>query len=179
MAAFRKLYDTHAGELNKYIFLFTGSHSDAEEILQDVFLKIWHKRETLPELRSFRGYLYTITRNHVLNFLRDAKVQGIWESLPAEDPVHPQQDPAQRVIYKEYYRIAQDAIARLPERRKQVFRLREEEGLSLDEIAHMLGISKSAVKQHLYAATAFIREYLRQYGVSTVYLPVFYTLIFS
>ncbi|RPE14223.1 RNA polymerase sigma-70 factor [Chitinophaga lutea] len=176
MPAFRRLYELLAGDLLQYIRLFTGNRADAEEILQDVFVKLWEKRETLPDIRSFRSYLFKMGRNHVLNYLRSEKK---WETLPAEDPVLIQPDPAEKAIIKEYYRIAQDAIDHLPERRKQVFRLREEDGLSLDEIASLLGISKSAVKQHLYAATAHIRKYLQQYGVSTVYLPLFCTYLYT
>lgn len=173
--AFRQLYELTAGDLFQYIRLFAPNRADAEEILQDVFLKLWEKRDTLPEIRSFRSYLFKMGRNHVLNYLRSEKR---WEAIPVEEPVLPQPDPSEKIIIKEYYRIAQDAIADLPERRKQVFRLREEDGLSLDEIARVLGISKSAVKQHLYAASAHIRKYLRQYGVSTAYLPLFCTFLY-
>lgn len=176
ISAFRRLYELLAGDLYKYILLFTGNRANAEEILQDVFLKLWEKRATLPEIRSFRSYVFKMGRNHVLNYLRSEKR---WETMPAEDPVLRQPDPSENIIIKEYYRIAQDAIAHLPERRKQVFRLREEDGLSLDEIARMLGISKSAVKQHLYAATAHIREYLQQYGISAAYLPLFCTFMYT
>ncbi|MGX5820194.1 RNA polymerase sigma factor [Chitinophaga lutea] len=177
MPAFRRLYELLAGDLHHYIFLFTGDRADAEEILQDVFVKVWEKRETLHEIRYFRGYIFRMARNHVLNYLRSAPSV---QSLPSGENDLPlrQPDPSERMVLKEYYRIARDAIERLPQRRREVFRLREEEGCSLDEIAGRLGISKSAVKQHLYAATADIRAYLEQYGISAAYLPLFCTFLY-
>src|SRR3546814_6836582 len=71
--AFRKIYHLYAGELNKYIFLFTRSTEYTEDILQEIFVKLWEKRQTLTNITSFRGYIYQMTRNHTFNYFRNSK----------------------------------------------------------------------------------------------------------
>lgn len=176
MEAFREMYHSFGGELQRYIFLFTRSREDTEEILQDVFVKLWEKRQTLPAITSFRGYLYRMARNRVLNYFRSVRARVRTEALPEslqQEPCSP--DAADQLLYKQYDNLARQAIGLLPERRKQVFLLSREKGLSLQEIADQLRVSKSAVKQHLYGASGFIREYLRKHGVVTILLFQFIT----
>ncbi|HYH55659.1 MAG TPA: RNA polymerase sigma-70 factor, partial [Anseongella sp.] len=169
--AFRDLYYSFGGELQRYVFLFTHSREDTEEILQDVFVKLWERRQMLVTIASFRGYIYRMARNRVLNYFRSAKARVRTEALSEREQQQPcETGAADQLLYKQYYKLARQAISLLPERRKEVFLLRLEEGLSLQEIADQLRVSKSAVKQHLYSASGFIREYLRKHGVITVLL---------
>ncbi|NLR66418.1 RNA polymerase sigma-70 factor [Chitinophaga varians] len=175
-ASFVLLYEQHAGELYRYIYLFIRSREDAEDILQNVFTRIWMKRETLGEVRSMRSFLFRVTRNQVLNYFRSAKVKMRVQKLMATEDAAENADAGELLQYKQYYELAKDAINKLPKRRQEVFRLSHEGGLNTHEIADQLHISSSAVKQHLYAASDFIRDYLQKHGDITASLLIFLTL---
>ncbi|CAL1519501.1 RNA polymerase sigma-70 factor [Chitinophaga sp. MM2321] len=174
--AFIQLYEQYAGELYRYIYLFIRSREDAEDILQNVFTKIWLKRDTLAGIRSLRSFLFRVTRNQVLNYFRSSKVKMRVHNLMTSADTREDADANELLQYKQYYEIAKDAINKLPKRRQEVFRLNHESGLNTHEIAQQLNISTSAVKQHLYAASDFIREYLQKHGDLTVSLVIFLSL---
>lgn len=162
--AFTQLYTSHLNDLFRYIFLFTRSREEAEEIMQEIFLKIWETRDRLPEIRSFRNYLYGIAKNRVLDHVRHLQVR---HRVLAE--IKRTKDTAVTATgdlcaYREYYRVVQEAIDKLPPKRKLIFRLNIENGLSLDEIASKLNISRSVVQKQQLKASHFIREYLFKHG---------------
>jgi RNA polymerase sigma-19 factor, ECF subfamily len=170
--AFERLYDHYEGGLEKYVFFITRSQQVTEEIIQDIFVSIWQKKEQLPTLTSFRGYLYTIARNRVISYLRSVKTRYKIVDLDETPPDRSRADTDHLVLYNQYYKMVLDAIALLPERKREIFTLSLEEDLTLDEIAQRLGLSKSTVKQHLYSATNSIREYLQKHGNITTALLV-------
>jgi RNA polymerase sigma-70 factor (family 1) len=184
--AFEKLYNLYAGGLEKYILFITRSKETTEEIVQDSFLRLWQKRERLPELTSFRSYLYRIARNRALSYFRSLKTRRLITELddPTENARHMASAPGAHpegadhlALYNQYYKIALDAIDRLPPRKKEIFNLSLEEDLTLDEIAERLNLTKSTVKQHLYAAAAAVREYLLRHGNITPALFLFLSLL--
>ena len=173
------LYQRYLTALCRYMFLFTRSKDDSEEIVQDVFVKIWERKENLVTVQLFQPYLFKIAKNLLLDRLR--KKQSEFRLLNAIRPLSEESDDYSdtEVIYNQYYQIAQDAINLLPEKRKLIFEMRTEDGLSLDEIAQKLAISKTVVKKQLYTATDFIREYLRKHGEMTTELVIFLTIFCS
>ncbi|MDP4252099.1 MAG: RNA polymerase sigma-70 factor [Bacteroidota bacterium] len=177
--AFEQLYRQYEGGLEKYVLFITNSKEVTEEIIQDVFLSIWQKREKMPGLSSFRGYLYHIARNRVISYLRSIKTRYKIVELDESSPLSVQSETDHRLLYNQYYKMALDAVDALPEQKKKIFRLSLEENLTLDEMARRLGISKSTVKQHLYGASAAIRNYLKKYGNIPVSLLVLLTLFKS
>jgi len=174
--AFEQLYEQYEGGVEKYVFFITRSKEVTEEIIQDIFISVWKKREKLPALTSFRGYLYQIARNRVISYLRSLKARYKIVELDEAAPGSRQTDADHRVLYNQYYKMVLDAIELLPGRKREVFNLSLEEDLTLDEIAQRLGLSKSTVKQHLYSATASIREYLQKHGDITTTLLIFIAL---
>lgn len=175
--AFEQLYRQYEGGVDKYVLFITRSKEATEEIIQDVFVSVWKKREKLPALISFRAYLYQIARNRAISYLRSIKTKYTVAQLDESAPGDRQDHADHGMLYKEYYKIALDAIDILPERKRKVFALCFEEDLTLQEIALRLGISKSTVKQHLYSASASIRDYLRAHGDITTILLIFVTLM--
>jgi RNA polymerase sigma-70 factor (family 1) len=174
--AFQQVYEQYAGELYRYIYLFIRSKEETEDILQNVFTNIWLRNDTLQEVTSLRAYLFRASRNQVLNYFRNAKVKMRVHQHLATGEGRNMDDLNEQLLFKQYYAIAKDAIDKLPTRRKEVFKLNLEQGLDMHQIALQLGISTSAVKQHLYAASDFIRNYLQKHGEITVTLLVFLTL---
>ena len=164
MDAFTQLYVHFYPRLYRFLFFINRQHEDTEEIVQDVFLKVWDRRESLGTVRSLEDYLFRMAKNRMTDLLRRNKtgmkvIRNLQQKdLPLDSPTE------SAVAYREYHRLAREAITQLPERRRQVFLLSTDGGLSLDEIAATLGISRSAVKKHLGLATTQVKAYLRQHA---------------
>lgn len=157
--AFTRLFHHYRNKIFTVALKLTESDVLAEEIVQDVFLKIWIKRNTLQEINNFDSFLFIIARNHTFTALKklarkgmkieDADLAFLTELETPEDPL----------LEKEYRKILAQSIDRLPPQQKQVYQLRNERGLTRDEIAAILNISPSTAKAHLRSALRSIRAY--------------------
>ncbi|MCS3796457.1 RNA polymerase sigma factor [Niastella sp. OAS944] len=157
--AFTQLYNNYRNKIYSIAFELTESTTVAEEIVQDVFLKIWVKRDSLHEVEHFKAYLFTITRNYVFTALKRIARQESLEVSAIQDAPLYDHDTEDRVLNKEYTRILQAAIDRLPEQQKQVYNLIKKEGLKREEAAAALHLSPETVKTHLAQAMRSIRTY--------------------
>jgi RNA polymerase sigma-70 factor (family 1) len=174
--AFQVLYTTYFSFVQHYVSLFEPSKNSLDDLTQDVFVRIWIKRAQLGKVESFKGYLFTMTRNVVFNFLRSIKVGQRIKNLEDSHEVLAGNDPESELLFRQYYQMAQEAMEMLPPGRRKVLKMSIDEGLSLDEIASALNISRSGVKKQLYAATAFVRQYLQEHGEISLLLFVFLSL---
>lgn len=175
--AFNVLYCFYLNDLYRYVYLFLRSKEASEEIIQDVFVRVWQRREYLIEVNSFKAYTYRIAKNLLLDEIRKRQIeQRVLVMLRPENEESCEKSD-ERLIYKQYYQLAQNAINLLPEKRRQIVEMRTKEGLSLDEIAERLSISKNVVKKQLYAGLSFIRNHLREYvefsGTLLLFLSLF------
>lgn len=162
--AFTQLYTTHLNNLYRYIFLFTKSKEETEEILQEIFIKIWENREKLPEIDSLKNYLFRFAKNKLLDKVRHLQIrQRVLSEIKRTKNIS-ENTTSDQCSYREYYQLVQQAVEKLPPKRKLIFRLNIENGLSLDEIATQLNISKSVVQKQVYSASHFVREYLFKHG---------------
>jgi RNA polymerase sigma-70 factor (ECF subfamily) len=155
--------------------LFESSPRVLDELTQDVFVRIWEKRARLAEVDSFKSYLFTMTRNVVFNFIRALKLREKVRELE-EAATAGEDELENELLFKQYYRLALEAMDKLPPGRRKVMKMSVEDGLTLDEIAAELGISRSGVKKQLYAAMAFVRQYLREHGEIGLALVIFLSL---
>lgn len=131
----------------------------AEEVVQDVMLELWRRRETLTFEQSIRAYLFQASRNRALNYLRRQRVETRGEpTIAAGLPTPPQADTGLR---EDELRVAiQDAIGGLPDRCREVFELSRIQGLKYSEIATTLGISVKTVEAQMGKALRVMREKL-------------------
>ena len=162
--AFTQLYTGWLNNVHDYVHFFTRSHETTEELVQEIFVKIWEHHNRLAEVRSFKSYLFRIAKNTVIDHVRHQQVRHKVLQNIEQQAVSTHTDTEQQLAYSEYYNTVRAAIERLPEKRKLIFQLSTQEGLSHDEIATLLHISKSVVKKQLYAAFDFVRQYLYQQG---------------
>lgn len=157
--AFTHIYNSYRNKIYSIAYELTESTGVSEEIVQDVFLKIWVKRETLNEVEHFRAYLFTITRNYVFAALKKiARRESLEVSAMEGTPLY-HQDTEDQIQHNEYTRILQAAIDRLPEQQRQVYNLIKKEGLKREEAAAELQLSPETVKTHLAQAMRSIRTY--------------------
>ncbi len=134
----------------------------AEEVVQDVFTGIWKNREQLEAIAMPPAYLFTITRNRSLDMLRkianDDKLRElVWKQMEEDRLITNDMD------ISELEKLIQQAIRQLPEKRRQIFLLSREAGLSYDRIGAEMGISKNTVKTQLQLAVKDIKAYLEPY----------------
>lgn len=156
--AFRQLFYQHHTQLGRYIFSITHSQESAEEIVQDVFLKIWLNKEALAEIKNFKAYLFVLSKNHTLNYLRklgrELSLKKKWE----DDFVIMQS--SYNIPENTYYRLLDEAIDHLPSQQQKVYLLSRHQRLKQSEIASKLNLSKETVKSYLKIATASITTYI-------------------
>jgi len=157
--AFARLFEYHRDRIYSIAFKLTHSVSLTEEIVQDVFLKIWQKRTDLMEIHNFSAYLFIVTRNNVYKVLKQVARNYKIILLTDEDQVLANDDTAGLVMEKEYKLLLQTAIDRLPCQQKQVYQLMKDQGLKREEVAKLLHIQPETVKFHLAQAMKNIRAF--------------------
>lgn len=159
--AFSEVFHHFRNKVYAIAYKVTDSEALAEEVLLDVFLKVWLKREQLPQIEHFTAWLFTITRNHLFNLLKQTAMRMQAAPLNGqEDYSFPCSDnPAAILQEKEYRKVLRQAVDRLPPQQKKVYRLIKEHGLKREEAAMELNLSPETVKRHLSDAMQFIRVY--------------------
>jgi RNA polymerase sigma-70 factor (ECF subfamily) len=136
----------------------------AEDALQHVFLQLWTRRHTLNEALPLKGFLGVCLKHHVLNALRDHRRAIVKHLEMAARTGHSSNETEQSIQAAEYASLVQGAVAQLSPRKRVIFQLRSDQGLSAREIADQLGISVNTVKFQLMQATKFLRTYIRQHA---------------
>jgi RNA polymerase sigma-70 factor (ECF subfamily) len=163
--AFSVLYGYYSPLLIRFLYpLAGGSPADAEEVAQEVFLKIWEKREVMMTILSFEAYIFRMARNIMVSRWRRKMAARRAEEQMSRWGEALSSQTEDDILLVEYHDIARKALATLPPRQRQIFELRTQQDLKLEEIAVHLGISLAAVKKQLYAAIDKVRAYLRRHA---------------
>ncbi|RPE12564.1 RNA polymerase sigma-70 factor [Chitinophaga lutea] len=148
----------------------TGNDEDAEELLLDIFLKLWHFRDRLDPDANAEALLFTIARNHIINFMRNKALRRLSALAPEEAALQQEDSIVRKLDYNELYRQYQQVLGKLGDKQRTVFRLSREEGLSHREIADKLGISVRTVEAHIHSSLKVIRTELKDSYVLLVLL---------
>jgi RNA polymerase sigma-70 factor (family 1) len=160
--AFTKIYTQYYPSLHRYLVVITKSNQQADEILQDVFLKLWIKKATLTGIRSLQDYLFTMTRNGMTDALRGDKRYRNY--LKAIDKQETSNETVDELTLKEYHHLVREGLKEMPERRQQIFLMNARDEMTAKQIAEQLNISLPAVKKQLYEAQQHLRKYLAEHG---------------
>ncbi|MBB6501336.1 RNA polymerase sigma factor [Pedobacter cryoconitis] len=163
-SAFIKIYNQYRSKVYTYSYQLSKSTVTAEETVQEVFIKIWHKREQLNTELSFSAYIKKITLNHVLNHLKKVARERALQEQVFNNIETSSNKTEDRILEKELRKIYEEAIERLPQQKKLIYQMSRKDELSHDEIARQLNISKNTVKNHMVEATRSIREYVSKNG---------------
>lgn len=171
---FKRLFDSYKNRIYGYVLAIAHSPYAAEEITQEIFIKLWLCRDLLPGVENLDGYIFTIARNRTLNHLRKAGYDARLLRELQERMMLQHNNVEERALATEYDRLLRDALSRLSPQRRLVFQLSRDGGLNHSEIAEQLHLSRNTVKNHMVEALRFIRSYLGQHG--SVLVALFFLL---
>ena len=173
-SAVDELFNCYYNRLFHFSKSILKIESNIDDILQEVFVKIWLNRLKISNTETFNSYIFTITKNEVLNLIRanlkenslraEIYVRSVAEEYQTQNPLE----------FDEIKSAIDKIIATLPEKRQLVFKLSRTEGLPNKEIAHQLGISEKTVEDHITHAIRHIKNSLTEMGVlSLLYFYLF------
>jgi RNA polymerase sigma-70 factor (family 1) len=162
---FRQLFDTHAEALRRYARRIVRSREVAEDLVQEVFFRLWRGWETIEVGSGIRAYLYVATRSRALNYLRHeetdarARVLAFPRGVTGDEPALPPEGE-RKLEADDITRAIEQVLASMPPRQREVAALRLRHQLSTAAIAVKLGISPRTVEVHIARATKALREQL-------------------
>jgi RNA polymerase sigma-70 factor (ECF subfamily) len=174
LLAFNTLYKEYSGRLYRFALGYLKSEAEAEELVQEVFTKIWEKRADLKKELSFKSFLFTIAFNIIRKhfrtkaYLSEYFKTGIISDLDMQT--------SQKITYDSLYQYITELVNQLPARRKEIFIKSRFEGLSINEIAEKLKISHKTVENQLTDALKFIRTNLNRENIPVI---LFFILFIS
>lgn len=177
--AFREVYDLHSGRVYQMAFRFLKDTAWSEEIVQDVFLKLWLNREGLDEQGNIWLYLYVITKRLCLNKLREIHKSAVLFKQLMQHIEITDSFSEEQFMAAELEQQAQRLVSRLPKQQQLIFKLSREEGLTHKEIAQKLGLSPNTVKNHMIQALKTLKSTLQQSGYTYLLALVFVSLMTS
>jgi RNA polymerase sigma-70 factor (family 1) len=169
--AFNELFGYYGQRLYYFSYRYLRSEAECEELVQEVFTRVWDKRSEIKEDLSFRSYIFTIAFNIIRKYFRSrVQARSYSESLIMEDF---QLETSQKINFNSLKSRLDTLVSMLPLRRREIFVKSRMEGLSVKEIASDMKISKKTVENQLTEALKFIRSHLtdeRMAGILFLYL---------
>jgi RNA polymerase sigma-70 factor (family 1) len=156
---FTTIFKEHEYRLYTLVLKLTKSDLYAKDVIQEVFMRLWENRDCIQDIENIEAWLYRLTENKVIDFLRKASAnrrlrEAVWNNLQQV-----KNETETFVAAREYLHIIQTAIDQLPPQRKLIYQLNRENGLSYKQIADELHISKHTVKNQLSTAIHSIRKW--------------------
>lgn len=163
--AFSELFESYQALVYDYSLRLTRSGTQAQEIVQDIFIKIWLNRANILGIENFGAYLNRATRNQSYSALRKIAAQAIKEMELTDQEIPVASDTEHQVLYNESLKILKSAVETLPPQRKLVYEMCHEQGLKYDEVAQRLNISSGTVHKHMKLALKTIRSHFADMGL--------------
>jgi RNA polymerase sigma-70 factor (ECF subfamily) len=162
--AFLALYDRYHVIVYNWSLKIVKVPTHAEDIVQDVFLKIWQIRDRLNPHQSFPAFIYRICRNKAFTLIKKITTDERLQIQIMHQLKNVVESTENSTLWHEYEVLLSNAVGKLPKQRQKVFKLCRQEGKSYEEVANELGISRNTVKEHMVMAVKNIKEYFYQYG---------------
>jgi RNA polymerase sigma-70 factor (ECF subfamily) len=170
-SAFQALVERHRAMVYRVAYQFAGNHHDAEDIAQDVFIKVYRSLDRFRQDAQLTSWMYRIVMNACIDHRRRQRLavaapfgeeaEQRMLNTPEERP-----DPEERAYAGELGQVLESEIGRLPNGQRVVFVMRHHQGMKLSEIAEALGLAEGTVKRQLHAAVHRLRQALTQANVT-------------
>jgi RNA polymerase sigma-70 factor, ECF subfamily len=168
------LYNFYYPRLYSFAKGFLKVEDDINDILQDVFIKLWENRKNIKNVETFNAWIFTITKNTVISYFREKIKLTEFESRVREMATTEGYLTDTTAEYEDIKEKVGQLIEKLPDKRKQIFKLSREQGLSNKEIASEVGISVKTVEDHIMQAIRFLKDNLKALDIITLlYLALF------
>ena len=171
--AFDQLYERYSQNLYRFARSFLKTHEDAEEVVQEVFFRVWNKRKELSGRKSFKSFLFTIAYNVIIDQLRKRVKDQKYEQFLIYQAQRNFLNSGDNLEYEDLKKQVEKAIYDLPEQRKKIYQMSREEGLSHKEIALRKSIKVKTVENHINLALRHIRK---QLGKKDINIALFFFL---
>lgn len=159
--AFRTLFDMFFPKVKVFLVNFLKDDKAAEDIAQDIFVKIWTMRASLPEIKSVSTYIYRMTRNAALNYFRGKRIMVEISELSILDDT----DVEQEYYCKEKELLIRLVVGQMPVQRRKIFTMSRYQGKTNEEIAESLRVSKHTVENNLSIALKELREIMLAFAL--------------
>ncbi len=169
---FATLYAQYSGRIFHFAMGYLKSEAEAEELVQDVFIRLWEKKESLLPEKNLRAYLYKITVNCIYDLIRKKNVQQAFFDFLSEKN-YAGEDTWNEVVFNDMLRQIDELMKEMPLQQRRIFVLSKLEGFSNDEIAGKLNLSKRTVENQLYRAVAFLKVRIHSESITLI---LFYSL---
>ncbi|MBE9586007.1 sigma-70 family RNA polymerase sigma factor [Mucilaginibacter sp. JRF] len=161
--AFDFFYDRYSLPVYRKLLKMVKVDVVAEEILQNVFIKVWEKRHLIDPDKGLKAYLHQIAQNLVYDFYRNlAREEQLMASVKHAIGNAMTEDTAEKLLLKETHQLLEKAIEQLPQQQQLVFRLCKQEGKSYEEVGELLGLSTSTINGHIVRATKKVKMFMFQ-----------------
>jgi RNA polymerase sigma factor (sigma-70 family) len=146
------------------------SYDQSEIITQDVFIRLWNKREHLTDIVSIKGFLFILMRNEIIDAIRRNVRKLKVSELQNSELIADQSDGGVHSEVKQLRELLEEGMKQLPEKQQQAFRLCKIEGYSYPEAAAMMQTARGTVAQHISRATNTMRVFLRTKGIDEFFI---------
>jgi RNA polymerase sigma-70 factor (ECF subfamily) len=173
--AFRTLFAKYRHKVYSFSLYFTRSAFIAEDITQEVFLKIWMNRQSMTEIKNMEAWIITVTRNLCFNQLKKTAYEQKVKISLAEKELESEESTEAYISYKEQRTRIGEAVENLSPAERLVFRLNRDQGMKKEEIARQLKISPNTVKTHLVNALKKIRLFFTTHPAN-IFIFLFFSL---
>lgn len=150
---FSKYFHTHYRPLCLHALHFLGNTEEAEDVVQEIFMKLWDKREQLATIKTVKAYLYKAVRNNCLTRIRDAKPTTSLEMVAPDQLLSDEEVEERSEMEARIWKM----IDELPERRRHIFLMAKRDGLSYKEIAAQTGLTVKTIENHVFRAMQSLR----------------------
>lgn len=156
--AFRELFMRYHLKVHYFVLGLVKSESDAEDLTQEIFLKLWMYRSRFTEVRTFGSYLYVLAKHTVFSYIESRRVNLVNLESAVEEVEGRSDTPCEALVAKDLRLLVDMIVETMPPQRKMIYRMSRNEGLSNAEIAENLQLSKKTVENHLNLALKELRN---------------------
>ena len=162
--SFRRFFDHFYPRLFELALYYTKNQALAEEVISDVFLKVWHQRKQLEDINNIQAYLLVAVKRQSLNCLRNTNALPLFVHDLEHQIIVESRTPENILFREDMLKAIGQSIEHLPEKCRLVYKLVKEEELKYKEVAHLLDLSEKTVEMHVGHALKKIRQDMEQLG---------------
>lgn len=156
MSAFEVLYIRYAPNIKSFVSAILKNSADADDIVHEIFLKVWENRDSIANVQSFKSYLYSMTRNAVYNKIKRDKVHERFVGFASQNSEA--YDSETSIQTKDLLANINKEIEKLPEKQREIYEMSREEEFTYNEISDKLNISPKTVQYHIGQALAKLKK---------------------